>query len=108
MTMSGFCCTNSGVAAMNTGIGSTLEKSIRSLPMPSATAMTLYGSTFTMASTVFGAGPPPHVFHVHADFLVIALLQAVLRHDGVDEDVADRRAGLVGDFQPAQFFDLGD
>ena len=38
-----------------------------------------------------------HVVHVHADFLVIALLQAVLRHDGVDEDVADRRAGLVGD-----------
>ena len=58
----GLLCTNSGVAAMNTGIGSTPEKSIRSLPMPSATAMTLYGSTLTMASTVLAASAATMLF----------------------------------------------
>ena len=49
-----------------------------------------------------------HVVHVHADFLVVALLEAVLRGDGVDEDVADRRAGLVGDLLAAKLLDGGD
>ena len=38
-----------------------------------------------------------HVVHVHAHFLVVAFFRPALRRDGVDEDVADRGAGLVGD-----------
>ena len=46
-----------------------------------------------------------HVVHVHADFLVVALLQSGAGRDLVDEDVAGGRAGLVGDLLAAQ---LGD
>ena len=53
---------NSGVAAMNTGILSTPEKSIRSTPIASASAITLYGSTLTMASTVFAASAATMLF----------------------------------------------
>ena len=38
-----------------------------------------------------------HVVHVHAHFLVVALFQAGGRRDLIDEDVADRGTGLVGD-----------
>ena len=49
-----------------------------------------------------------HVVHVHADFLVVALVQAGLGGDLVDEDVAGRRAALVGDLQALELLDLGD
>ena len=41
MTVSAFLSTKSGVAAMNTGMRSTLEKSMIEVPMPSATAIAL-------------------------------------------------------------------
>jgi hypothetical protein len=40
--------------------------------------------------------------------LVIALLEPVLRRDGIDKNIADRGAGLIGDLQPAQIPDFGD
>ena len=55
MTVSGFLATNSGVAAMNTGIRSNGEKSSSDVPSPSETAIELYGSTLTMASMVLAA-----------------------------------------------------
>jgi hypothetical protein len=49
-----------------------------------------------------------HVVHVHADFLIVAFLEAVLRGDGVDEHIADRGAGLVCDLLAAQLLDGRD
>ena len=49
-----------------------------------------------------------HVVDVHADLLEVALLQAVRRADLIDEDVADRGAGLVGDLLALEVGHLGD
>ena len=49
-----------------------------------------------------------HVVHVHAHFLVVAFLQASFGRDLVDEDVAGRGAGLVGDLQALELLDLAD
>ena len=90
MTVSGFCATKSGVAAMKTGIGSTPEKSIRSVPMPSDDRDDVIGLDIDHGVDGLGGESCDHVVHVHADFLVVTLLQTVLRHDRVDEDIADR------------------
>ena len=48
-----------------------------------------------------------HVVDVHAHFLEVALLQPGLGRNDVHEDVADRRAALIGDLQPLELLDLG-
>ena len=106
--MSALLSTKSGVAAMNTGILSTLEKSMMEVPMPSATAIALYGSTLTMASTVLAAMRGHHVVDVHADFLEVALLQAGAGRDESTKMLPIEEPVWLAIFLPLSCCDLGD
>ncbi len=106
--VSALLATNSGVAAMNTGILSTLPVVHDGGGEAVGLGDGVVGLDVDHGVDGLGGHGGHHVVHVHAHFLVVALFQAGGRRDLVDEDVADRGAGLVGDLEALELLDLAD